>query len=146
MTDRSDDPSVALAESFLQEAVYRSRGDQAGATLMAAGDAPCGLGAKPSVVLDLSPRAEELFGALFAGREVDVDAIRARMGEWVRRQDALDRTRNHFLKDFRGAHGFDRRSYDDGTLEKFEAGLERINGEASAARRAAAEALLEAVA
>ena len=61
MTDRTDDPRVALAESFLQEAVYRSRGDQAGATLLSAGSASCGLGEKPSVSLDLTPRAEELF-------------------------------------------------------------------------------------
>ncbi|MEC8494609.1 MAG: hypothetical protein VXZ39_06795, partial [Planctomycetota bacterium] len=94
MTDRADDPRVALAESFLQEAVYRSRGDQAGATLLSAGSASCGLGEKPSVSLDLTPRAEELYEELFGGSAVDVEALRAVMTAWVKRQDALDRKRN----------------------------------------------------
>ena len=59
---------VELAEQFLQEAVYRSRGAQAGAGLFASGDpdrGDCGLGERAAVVLDLSPRAEEVFGLLW---------------------------------------------------------------------------------
>lgn len=144
MTDRSDDPSVALAESFLQEAVYRSRGDQAGATLLSAGSASCGLGEKPSVSLDLTPRAEELFEELFGRVAVDVEALRAVMAAWVKRQDALDRKRNHFLRDFRAEHGADRRAYSAELLARYEAGLDAVNSEVGEARSAAARELLAA--
>lgn len=144
MTDRSDDPSVALAESFLQEAVYRSRGDQAGATLLSAGSASCGLGEKPSVSLDLTPRAEELFEELFGNAAVDVEALRAVMTAWVKRQDALDRKRNHFLRDFRAEHGADRRAYSAELLARYEAGLDAVNDEVGEARSAAARKLLAA--
>ena len=133
---------LALAEAFLQEAVYRSRGDQAGATLLAAGSASCGLGEKPSVSLDLSPRAEVLFAELFHDGS-DLASLRAHMAAWVKRQDALDRRRNHFMKDFRLAHGMDRQSYDPAQLAEFESGLEAINAEATVARRDAAAAMLE---
>ncbi|QDV05178.1 hypothetical protein Poly30_06740 [Planctomycetes bacterium Poly30] len=139
-----DADPIALAESFLQEAVYRSRGDQAGATLLSAGSASCGLGEKPSVVLDLSPRAEELYAKLFGDRAVELDSLKDVMAAWVKRQDALDRKRNHFLKDFRNAHGFDRNGYSEEQLELFESGLDAINGEITEARHAAAEALLRA--
>ncbi len=142
MTDRSDDPRVALAETFLQEAVYRSRGDQAGATLLSASSASCGLGEKPSVSLDLTPRAEELYTELFGGSAVDVEALRAVMAAWVKRQDALDRKRNHFLRDFRAEHGGDRRTYDEDLLARYEAGLDAVNGEVREALRAAARELL----
>ncbi|MEC8512388.1 MAG: hypothetical protein VX015_09605 [Planctomycetota bacterium] len=144
MTDRADDPRVALAESFLQEAVYRSRGDQAGATLLSAGSASCGLGEKPSVSLDLTPRAEELYEELFGGSAVDVEALRAVMTAWVKRQDALDRKRNHFLRDFRAENGADRRAYSEDLLTRYEAGLDAVNGEVGQARRAAARELLVA--
>jgi len=153
-----DRERLALAAAFLQEAVYRSRGDQAGAALMTAGrsasDAaplgagpsgagPCGLGEKPSVVLDLSPRAEELFGVLFGTGRVNLDAIHACMGEWVKRQDGLDRKRNHFLKDFRGAHGMDRRTYSEAVGAEYESGLDAVNAKVAAERDAAATRLLE---
>lgn len=138
------DERLALAEAFLQEAVYRSRGDQAGATLLAAGSASCGLGEKPAVSLDLTPRAEGLYARLFGEGPADVGALRATMAAWVKRQDALDRRRNHFLRDFRAAHGPRRSDYDPDTLAAFEDGLERINAEALAGRRAAAEELLRA--
>lgn len=135
---------IALAESFLQEAVYRSRGDQAGATLLSAGSASCGLGEKPSVVLDLSPRAEEIYEELFGDQATSLESLGAVMAAWVKKQDALDRKRNHFLKDFRNAHGFDRQSYSAEQLELFESGLDTVNGEVADARRAAAEDLLRA--
>ncbi|MEM8711752.1 MAG: hypothetical protein AAGG01_12425, partial [Planctomycetota bacterium] len=139
--------AVSLAESFLQEAVYRSRGDQAGATLMAAGSAECGLGAKPSVVLDLSPKAEALFEQLSAHamESPSLESIAEIMGTWVRRPVGLDRKRNHVLKDFRQAHGMDRRAYSAEELARFESGLEAVNAEVAEARRMAAQSLLEAL-
>lgn len=148
MTSRPDsgatgaEERVALAEVFLQEAVYRSRGDQAGATLLSAGGAGCGLGEAPSVALDLTPRAEELFHALFGDAPPDVDAVRGVMERWVKLQDGLDRKRNHFLRDFRAEHGADRRAYAPERLAEFERGLEAVNAEVAERRRAAAEALL----
>ncbi|MFT6108870.1 MAG: hypothetical protein ACJA2W_001783 [Planctomycetota bacterium] len=139
-----DTDRIALAESFLQEAVYRSRGDQAGATLLSAGSASCGLGEKPSVVLDLSPRAEELFTEIFADETVALESLKEVMAAWVKRQDGLDRKRNHFLKDFRNAHGFDRSGYNEEQLQLFQTGLEAVNAEVSNARRDAALSLLAA--
>ena len=126
MTQPTDGSRIALAESFLQEAVYRSRGDQAGATLLAAGSASCGLGEKPSVVLDLSPRAEEIFQQLFGNQDVALEDLKACMASWVKRQDALDRKRNHFMKDFRQTHGFDRTTYTSEQLASFELSLIHI--------------------
>lgn len=144
MTEPIDGARIALAESFLQEAVYRSRGDQAGATLLAAGSASCGLGEKPSVVLDLSPKAEELFQQLFAEKDISLEDLKASMASWVKRQDALDRKRNHFMKDFRQAHGFDRNAYSSEQRADFESGLDAVNAEVAEARKLAAVALLEA--
>jgi hypothetical protein len=57
---------------------------------------------------------------------------------WVEKQDALDRKRNHFLKAFRGQHGFDRTRYTSEQSAEFEAGLARVNDEEDRLRRAAA--------
>ena len=54
-------------------------------------------------------------------------------------QDALDRKRNHFLKAFRGKHGFDRTRYDAERLSEYERGLARVNDEENRARRSAVE-------
>ena len=51
--------------------------------------------------------------------------------------------RNHFLRDFRNAHGADRSQYDPEQTAEFERGLGQINAEALAARREAAERLLQ---
>ena len=130
---------IRLAEEFLQEAVFRSRAKQAGSAAIA--NAGCGLGERAEVELELSPRAAELFPLLF-GDASDVVRVRAGVHEWVERQDALDRKRNHFLKAFRQAHGFDRAAYGPERLAEFEQGLERINAEVAAARRDAARRLL----
>jgi hypothetical protein len=144
-----------LAEAFLQEAVFVSRGtqaarhalasaprtapseerptDQGGAGAVAPGQ--CGLGERAAVVLDLSERGRELFEALFpteAAAELDearLGRMRQTMRQWITRQDALDRKRNHFLKDFRRTHGFDRTAYSAELLAEYEQGLESINGE-----------------
>lgn len=141
-SNETSEARVALAESFLQEAVYRSRGDQAGATLLSAGAAGCGLGEKPAVALDLTPRAEELFRELFGDTPPDTAFVRGVMDRWIRRQDALDRKRNHFLRDFRAEHGTRRSQYAPDTLQAYEHGLGAVNAEVDAGRRAAAEALL----
>ena len=137
------------AELFLQEAVFRSRGDQAGASLLERPDGeagPCGLGSKPSVVLDLTPRAQELYDALWQDgiAAEHLELVQQVLGDWVREQDALDRKRNHFLKAFRGEHGADDRQYDAAQRALYQEGVESINREVDEARRAAAEALLAA--
>ena len=147
MTGASED-RLRMAEAYLQEAVYRSRAVQAGAGLLAAGAAPasCGLGASPSVALGLSPRGAELFAGLWPdGLDADALAcVRAATAVWVRKQDALDRKRNHFLKDFRTRHGFDRARYGEEEERAYRAGLDTVNAEIDAARREAAGALLAA--
>ncbi len=144
----SDSPTtpLACAEEFLQEAVYRSRGAQAGKALLAPdAKGQCGLGQEAAVVLDLSPRGETLFHSLW-NAEPDpeqVQAIQAVMTAWIEEQDQLDRKRNHFLKAFRGQHGFRRADYSAQQLAEYEQGLEEINGEVQTARRTAAQALLD---
>ena len=147
------DQRLGWAEAFLQEAVYRSRDAQAGEALLDAaapgpanGDAaPCGLGAKATVVLDLSPRARELFRELWPVDlpQTDVESVRQAMADWVRRQDALDRKRNHFLKGFRGTHGFDRSRYTAEQGAAYESGLDAVNAEVNESRARAARDLLQ---
>ena len=135
-----DEERLAQAEAFLQEAVYRSRETQAGALQ---GGANCGLGEGPSIDLSPTPKAAELLQSLFPGSNaVPLEHLRRTTAAWIERQDAFDRRRNHFLRDFRKAHGADRKQYDADQSAQFEQGLERINAEALAARRAAAEQLL----
>ena len=138
---------LELAEQFLQEAVYRSRGAQAGAGLFASGDpdrGDCGLGERAAVVLDLSPRAEEVFGLLWPEglTEAELDEIREKMTSWIELQDALDRKRNHFLKAFRNEHGFERPSYSSEQQAAYREGLDQVNEECNSRRRSAAEDLL----
>ena len=136
---------LAAAEEYLQEAVYRSRGAQAGKALLAPNaKGQCGLGQEAAVVLDLSPRGETLFHELWPGdpSEAEVIRIQAIMTAWIEEQDQLDRKRNHFLKAFRGQHGAKRSDYDAGTLQAFEAGLEAVNIEVNRARAASARRLL----
>jgi hypothetical protein len=143
------DARLLAAEAFLQEAVYRSRGAQAGASLLAPDErlpdgGQCGLGARAAVVLDLSPRAELLFEQLWPEgvSEEQLPAIQECMRLWVERQDALDRKRNHFMKEFRGQHGFDRGAYDEARSAAYRAGLDAVNGEVTEVRREVARGLL----
>jgi hypothetical protein len=148
---------LEIAEAFLQEAVYRSRARQAAGTALAGLDTAadvvrdagnCGLGQKAAVELDLSARGAELFRALWPdGAEPQapvIDGVRAVLRAWVQRQDALDRKRNHFLRDFRGSHGYDRAAYAPAALAAYEAGLAAVNAEVAAGLREAARALLSA--
>ena len=146
MTDR-----VQLGEALLQEAVFQSRAKQAaGVSLLRAerkdGSSPtnCGLGQDAHVELALSERGRELFDALWPEPPAAerLEAIGSALAEWVERQDRLDRDRNHFLKAFRHEHGFDRTRYSAEQTAAYEAGLERINDQCNAERRAAAERLV----
>ena len=137
---------VRLAEAFLQEAVFRSRAAQAAGTFLAQTGADvarqCGLGLEAAVVLDLSPRGRELFAALWPDANPDVERVHALLREWIGRQDALDRERNHYLKAFRQKHGFDRNAYTLEQRAEFEGGLERVNAAVEAERRDTAKRLL----
>jgi hypothetical protein len=140
----------ALAAAFLQEAVYRSRERQAvGVSLLPArpdGSSPgnCGLGREAAIDLDLTLRARELFAALWpeAPGTAELERLRDETAAWVERQDALDRERNHFLRDFRRVHGADRTAYSPEELDAFDSGLAAINARESAERGAAAARLV----
>jgi hypothetical protein len=136
-----------LAERFLQEAVFRSRERQAVGAELRRGARPdagnCGLGEKAAIELDLSPRGRELATQLWpAGlAEAQLAALRTAVADWIVEQDALDRKRNHFLRDFRGQHGADRTKYDGDALRAFEAGLAKVNAQESERRREVARAV-----
>ena len=140
--------AIALAQEFLREVVFRSRASQSAATLFRPPPVPgagaCGLGEKAAVVLDLSERGREILALLFANNlgQDELARLRDVTADWVKKQDALDRRRNHFLKAFRARHGFDRRAYAPDVLAANEAGLAEVNGEEDEARRLAAERLL----
>lgn len=109
------------------------------------GAAPCGLGGKTVVDLQLSPRAEELFRTLWQ-RELaptELERVRSVMGAWIEAQDALDRKRNHFLRDFRQTHGFDRTTYTLAQAQDFENGLGKLNNEINQRLAQAAGELLK---
>jgi len=95
------------------------------------GAAPCGLGSKTMVDLNLSDRAVELFRSIWQ-RDVaptEMEKIQLVMTSWIEAQDALDRKRNHFLRDFRQTHGFDRTHYTLEQAQAFENGLGKLNNE-----------------
>lgn len=146
-----DDARLHAAEAFLQEAVYRSRCAQAETLLLSQDErlpdgGQCGLGARAGLVLDLSPKAEQLFAELWPEglAEEHLPAIQECMRQWVERQDALDRKRNHFMKAFRGEHGFDRETYDEEQAAAYRAGLDAVNEEVDEGRRKVARGLLGA--
>ncbi len=129
----SDSERIELAKRLLQEAVFASRGRSAPKDLGASG-AGCGLGAGPNLDLALTEDGERVASLFWPAGLDGARASRARtlLTEWIRRQDALDRKRNHFLKAFRGEHGFDRAAYTSELTELFEAGLEAVNAESRA--------------
>lgn len=145
-------PARAAAEQLLQEAVYTSRAKQAGAAGLAgadlegsAGPGGCGLGLRALVDLGRSPAARAAFETLFPAPlgAADESALEAVLTRWVERQDALDRKRNHFMRDFREQHGYDRRQYDDAQRAAHAAGLDAVNAEENAGRREHAQAVLD---
>ena len=91
-------------------------------------------------------RDRDLFEKLWPNTpdESLLDTIRATTRAWIERCDALDRDRNHFLRDFRQTNGFDRSAYTPDQLAAYDAGLEDVNANASTAlTEAAANLLLE---
>jgi hypothetical protein len=138
-----DEERLRQAEMFLAEAVFASRAKQSAGAALAAGGSNCGLGASSEVVLDLSPRAQELATLLWPQPlgAPDLERARSLTAAWIELQDALDRKRNHFLKDFRQRHGFDRNAYAPEQLAAFEQGLARINAEVEQRRRECAAQL-----
>ena len=147
MSSSTSASRVNRAEDLLREAVFRSRERQAIGKALAAIAAPgksgCGLGERAAVVLDLSDKGKRAAKSLWPeglGEEAQI-SMREQLALWVEAQDALDRKRNHFIKAFRLAHGFDRTSYSADHEREFQAGLKQINTEESAERRTAAERL-----
>jgi len=147
-----DAPRIELAEAFLREAVYRSRAKQgliAALSPSEADGAPgaCGLGKSAAVELGLDEKGARLFGELFGDSvaAAALERIREGMTDWVERQDALDRKRNHFMKAFRNEHGFDRAAYGEKELLDYEAGLAAVNDQVNRELREAATVLLSAV-
>lgn len=140
-----DDTRIRLAEELLREGVFRSRERQSAVQALTSGSASCGLGEKAEVVLDLSPRGRELFDELFSAGldERSTERFRATMSGWIEEQDALDRKRNHFLKAFRGRHGFDRTTYGPDVVAEYDAGLAKIASEEDGARLRRAETLAD---
>ena len=141
-------PRIELAESFLQEAVFRSREKQAAGMELrrsartSAGS--CGLGERALLELELSTRGKDLFSRLWPAGQDEAGMVKVNelLSDWVARQDALDRKRNHFIKDFRLQHGFDRTNYNGVLSRQFAEGLAEINSEETEKRRETASRLL----
>jgi hypothetical protein len=139
---------MRAAEALLAEAVYASRAAQAATSALGgpAGARQCGLGHGPVPLeeLELSARARELALELWPNPRSEPQAadVRALFDAWIREQDALDRARNHFLRDFRSRHGRGRAEYAPEVAEAFDAGLELINAKARGRLAACAERLV----
>ena len=144
-----DDVRTSLARELLREAVFQSRAKQAAGTSLLRSDpnskaGNCGLGAHAAIEARLSDRGRELAAKLWPIALTPEPAARVAelIVEWIERQDSLDRKRNHFLRDFRNANGFDRSQYTVEQLAAFEAGLERVNAEENHLQTQAAEQLI----
>jgi len=124
----ADDERLQAAASLLQEAVHRAREPHAGAE-----DEPA-----------LGPHGQELLHTLWP--QPICPTRLARLGsvlaEWVERSDALARERNRFVRDFRTAHGFDRRAYTPAETRELDSGLARLDSAAGEHLRRAAQDLL----
>jgi hypothetical protein len=144
-----DEGRRRLAQELLREAVFQARARQAAGIGIAGGEPEdtggCGLGPEPAVEIELSTRGRELLKELWLRplAPTEVAHIQRSIQGWIERQDALDRKRNHYLRDFRQAHGFDRRLYTPEIARSFEEGLERINSEVEERLQEAARELLE---
>src|SRR5688572_3752260 len=139
---------ISLARELLREAVFQSRAKQAAGTSLVRGASEsksgnCGLGAHAAIESRLSEKGREVAAKLWPAELAPESAARAEalISAWVERQDALDRKRNHFLRDFRTANGFDRAKYTSEQLAAFESGLERVNAEEDRLRSDAAAEL-----
>jgi hypothetical protein len=154
VTDAQLDPRLDLARAFLMEAVYRSRSRQAAGAALAAqasdvrtgtSSGGCGLGEKAALELDSSERGARLAAQLWPTglAPLVLEHVHSELAAWVALQDGLDRKRNHFLRDFRAQHGFDRRAYAPAVSAAYDAELARINGEVDERLATSARRLLE---
>jgi len=127
-----------LARSFLQESVFASRQASHSFSPRALdGATGCGLGLRPAIPDDFNDKQAELLEKLLAAANVGTEgapfsAIRDQATEWIKLQDALDRKRNHFLRDFRTQHGAERKSYSSEVEAAFKGGLQAVNDENNA--------------
>jgi len=144
---RLDEDRISLARDLLREAVFRSRAKQAAGSSLLRSDPDskagnCGLGAHAAFESRLSDKGRELSAKLWPSLAPETAArVEELIVAWVERQDALDRKRNHFLRDFRTANGFDRSQYSAEQVAAFEAGLERVNAEEDRVRDGSAAEL-----
>lgn len=130
MTTDTRERVADLARRFLQETVFASR--QATHAYSPDGAQGCGLGARPAIPPDFNARQGELLTGMLeaaakSSEAVSFDDVRACCADWIKVQDGLDRKRNHFLKDFRQANGFDRKAYSAEVEAAFKAGLDDVN-------------------
>lgn len=138
----------ALAHKFLEESVFAAREAQhgGGPTVEAGG---CGLGARPVIPASFNKKQadlmEEMIGVSGGDAEIVVAAAVQHAEQWIKLQDGLDRKRNHFLKDFRNAHGFDRKQYPPDVEARFKQGIDAVNQENRSKLDAAADAVCEAI-
>lgn len=147
------DRRIEWSRALLREAVFQSRARQAADTSLLKSTDPtlggtnCGLGARAptdDVERELTAAGRALADQLWPGASgARPPGAAERITRWVERQDALDRKRNHFLRDFRQANGFDRSRYSPAQLAAFESGLAAINAEEDRQRDAAAAELAE---
>jgi hypothetical protein len=93
-----------------------------------------GLGTRAAFRAARSPNGREL-------AEAEAARARSAVASWIERQDALDRKRNHFLRDFRTKHGFDRAKYTTEQQAQFDDGLARINADEDRLRTEVAQLL-----
>ena len=147
-----ENEALEAAGRLLQEAVYRSRGKQAGVASLAgadldkeAGPGNCGLGHRAQVDLEQTEEGRAAFRQLFTESPSDatVESLSQLLATWVKRQDGLDRKRNHFLRDFRDQHGYDRREYTAEQRADYGNGLDAVNAEENEGRQAAQLEVLE---
>lgn len=134
MTAETRESIEALARQFLQESVFASREASHGFSPRSLdGASGCGLGLRPTIPDDFNGKQarllEQMLSAASKGEHGPFASIREKVEEWIKTQDALDRKRNHFLRDFRQQHGFDRASYAADVEAAFKAGLAAINDE-----------------
>ncbi len=147
---RTADEKLALADRLLEEAVYRARETQAIGVALSGhalndptGPGTCGLGEAAEFRDGLSETGRKLVAELWPELGGDTAVrIKQLLSDWVRRQDAFDRKRNHFLRDFRARNGADRQAYTPELLRAFEGGLDAINTEIIEERRRVALLLL----
>ncbi len=139
MSKDKPDALVELARTFLQETVLASRQTSHAFNPDSLGSATtggCGMGPRPDAPDTWTPRQQELISLMSrtAGTPPKSDDlllhnVARTCIDWIRRQDAIDRQRNHFLREFRTRHGFDRHSYDVTVEAAFREGIEAINAE-----------------